>query len=145
VWLPRDVIPFLGTLFKLALLIERSFYRLYFVISYGKLLSGASMILLVEDNPNARLLFAQILSSAGHEVVESENGEEAVSLLEEHRIDLVVTDLAMPKMTGVGLLTHIREKRPSLPAYLSPDEARKILDERTELFQSQSIGTNSLP
>ena len=95
------------------------------------------MILLVEDNPNARLLFAQILSSAGYQVVESENGEEAVSLLDEHPIDLVVTDLAMPKMTGFGLLTHIRQKRPSLPvilvsAYLSPEAARKILDERTE-------------
>jgi CheY-like chemotaxis protein len=95
------------------------------------------MIVLVEDNPNARLLFARILSSAGHEVIASENGEDAVGLLEEHRIDLVITDLAMPKMTSFGLLIHIRKKWPSLPvilisAYLSPDAARTILNEHTE-------------
>ena len=106
------------------------------------------MVLIVEDNANARRLFAQILSSAGHEVVESENGEEAVSLLEDHRFDVVVTDLAMPKMTGFGLLSHIRAKRPALPvilisAYLSTDAAHKILDERTE-FIPKPIDRNQL-
>ena len=109
------------------------------------------MILLVEDNPNARLLFSRILSSAGHEVVESENGEAAVSLLEENRFDLVITDLAMPKMTGFGLIAEIRARWPRLPVilisdYLSPEAARDILGKQVEFVpkpvdRSQLIAT----
>jgi DNA-binding NtrC family response regulator len=106
------------------------------------------MILLVEDNPNARLLLARILSSAGHEVIESENGEEALNLLKYHRIDLVVTDLAMPKMTGFGLIAEIRARWPRLPVilitgYLSAQAAREVLGKQIE-FIPKPIDRNQL-
>jgi CheY-like chemotaxis protein len=106
------------------------------------------MILLVEDNPNARLLLARILSSAGHEVIESENGEEALTLLKYHRIDLVVTDLAMPKMTGFGLIAEIRARWPRLPVilitgYLSAQAARDILSKQIE-FVPKPVDRNQL-
>ena len=97
------------------------------------------MILIVEDNPNARHLFARILSSVGHEVIESGDGDDAVHLLDTHQFDLVITDLALPKMTGFGLISHIRRKWPRLPiilvtGYLSPNAAKKILDEFVEFI-----------
>ena len=95
------------------------------------------MILIVEDNPNARHLFARILSSVGHEVIQSGDGDDAMHLLDTHQFDLVITDLALPKMTGFGLISHIRLNWPRLPiilvtGYLSPDAGKKILDEFVE-------------
>jgi DNA-binding NtrC family response regulator len=106
------------------------------------------MILVVEDNPNARQLFGRMLRSAGYEVIESEDGEEALHLLDEHPLKLVITDLAMPKMTGFGLINQIRAKHPRLPiilvtGYLSPVAAEKILDDHIE-FIPKPIDRNSL-
>jgi DNA-binding NtrC family response regulator len=97
------------------------------------------MVLIVEDNPNARHLFARILSSVGHEVIQSGDGDDAVHLLNTHQFDLVITDLALPKTTGFGVISHIRRKWPRLPiilvtGYLSPTAAKKILDEFIEFI-----------
>jgi DNA-binding response OmpR family regulator len=97
------------------------------------------MILIVEDNPNARHLFARILSSVGHEVIQSGDGDDAMHLLDTHQFDLVITDLALPKMTGFGVICHIRRKWPRLPiilvtGYLSPHAGKKILDEFVEFI-----------
>ena len=106
------------------------------------------MILVVEDNLNARLLLARMLTRAGYEVVETENGEEALHLLDHRRVKLVITDLAMPKMTGFGLINEIHLKQPRLPiilvtSYLSPTVADKILDGHTK-FIPKPINRNDL-
>jgi two-component system response regulator FlrC len=106
------------------------------------------MILIVEDNPNARQLLARILSRAGHDVIESGDGEDALHLLDTQSFDLVITDLALPKTTGFGLISHIRLKWPRLPVilvtgYLSPDAGKKILDEFIE-FIPKPIDRNRL-
>ena len=93
------------------------------------------MILLVEDDDAARYTFARLMRTAGHEVMEARNGDEALALLAKHDFDLVITDLAMPKVTGFGLLTEMRLKWPEIPvilvtAYLSPDAAKAILQEK---------------
>ena len=97
------------------------------------------MILIVEDNPNARQLFANILSSAGHEVIESGDGDDALHLLDVYEFDLVVTELALPYNTWFGIISHIRRKWPRLPiilvtGYLSPHVRKTILDEFVEFI-----------
>lgn len=95
--------------------------------------SNQKMILVVEDNPNARELFVRILSREGHEVIATEDGRAALDLLDSRQFDLVITDLALPHTTGFGIISYIRTKWPGLPiilvtAYLSPDAAKKVLD-----------------
>ena len=97
------------------------------------------MILVVEDNPSARQLLSRMLSNAGHEVIESADGDEALRLLDARPFDLVITDLAMPKTTGFGLISHIRLKWPRLPiilvtGYLSPQAGKQILDDFVEFI-----------
>src|SRR5262245_33754703 len=97
------------------------------------------MILIVEDNPNARQLFAQVLSDEGHEVIESGDGGDALRLLDIYQFDLVITDLALPHTTGFGLISHIRRKWPLMPiilvtGYLSPQAGKQILDEFVEFI-----------
>jgi two-component system cell cycle sensor histidine kinase/response regulator CckA len=73
-------------------------------------------ILLVEDEPAVRQLFAQALSRAGYHVYEARNGEEAVKVFDQHggAIDLLVTDMRMPYMGGAELAQHLRAKSATL-------------------------------
>ena len=73
-------------------------------------------ILLVEDEPPVRQLFATALTRAGYRVLEARNGQEALLVFEEHRgrVQLLLTDMRMPYMGGGELARQLREKRPEL-------------------------------
>ncbi|HUR81928.1 MAG TPA: response regulator [Thermoanaerobaculia bacterium] len=73
-------------------------------------------ILLVEDEPAVRQLFAQALSRAGYRVFEARNGQEAVKIFDQHGegIDLLLTDMRMPYMGGAELAQHLRARRSTL-------------------------------
>lgn len=106
------------------------------------------MILVVEDNPNARQLLVRILSGIGHQIVQADDGDEALRLLDAHRFDLVITDLGLPHTTGFGIISHVRKKWPRLPVilvtgYLSEHAAKTVLDERVE-FIPKPIDQNRL-
>ena len=68
-------------------------------------------ILLVEDEPAVRQLFATALSRAGYNVFEARNGEEAMKVFEQHSdaIDLLLTDMRMPYMGGAELAKQLRK------------------------------------
>jgi two-component system cell cycle sensor histidine kinase/response regulator CckA len=73
-------------------------------------------ILLVEDEPAVRQLFAQALTRAGYQVYEARNGQEALKVFDQHgdAIDLLLTDLRMPYMGGAELAQHLRSRRKTL-------------------------------
>ena len=73
-------------------------------------------ILLVEDEPAVRQLFAQALSRAGYRVLEARNGQEAVKVFDHHGqgIDLLLTDMRMPYMGGAELAQQLRTRRLTL-------------------------------
>jgi len=65
-------------------------------------------VLLVEDAPFLRYAFGRLLRMQGYDVKEANNGQEALDCLAEFRPHLVLTDLMMPVMGGVELISHIR-------------------------------------
>jgi nitrogen-specific signal transduction histidine kinase/CheY-like chemotaxis protein len=71
-------------------------------------------ILLVEDDPMVRNLVGRILASLGYEAIEAEDGQEACNILDgPARIDLMITDLVLPKgMDGAALASEARVRRP---------------------------------
>jgi DNA-binding response OmpR family regulator len=73
-------------------------------------------ILLVEDEPAVRQLFATALTRAGYRVHEARNGEEAVKVFDQYgeSIDLLLTDMRMPYMGGVELARRLRERNQTL-------------------------------
>ncbi len=64
--------------------------------------------MLVEDSPFLRYAFTRLLRLNGFEVKEANDGQEALDCLAEFQPDLVLTDLMMPVMGGVELITSIR-------------------------------------
>jgi CheY-like chemotaxis protein len=83
--------------------------------SIGPIPDGVPIVLLVEDEPAVRGLFAMSLRKDGYFVVEASNGAEALTVVEKAgRVDLVVTDVVMPVMKGTELAQRLREKFPTL-------------------------------
>ena len=73
-------------------------------------------ILLVEDEPAVRQLFAQALVRAGYRVHEARNGQEALKVFDQHgdSVDLLLTDMRMPFMGGAELASQLRARRGTL-------------------------------
>ena len=69
-------------------------------------------ILVVDDEPAMRLLLTSILKDEGHEVTAAASGEEALQLLATRHYRLVLTDLKMPGISGLELLTHVKRDDP---------------------------------
>jgi two-component system response regulator PilR (NtrC family) len=72
-------------------------------------------VLVVDDEKAMREFLTVLLEKEGHAVVAASDGEEALRVVAERPIDLVISDLRMPKMDGIGLLAGIRERHPDLP------------------------------
>ncbi len=70
-------------------------------------------ILIVDDQPSIRVLLKGILSRSGHALYFAENGVEALDALEQHAVDLLITDINMPQMDGLELLNRLQD-RPNL-------------------------------
>lgn len=75
-------------------------------------------ILLAEDSPTQAVEIRMLLEEEGHQVVHVANGSLAVLALEQHPIDLVVTDLEMPEMNGLELVERISMDFEHVPAIL---------------------------
>ena len=69
---------------------------------------GGERILIVEDDDLMRELMTKILAGENYHIVQAPSGEEALQLIQEQTIDLVLTDLRLTGMNGLQLLTEIR-------------------------------------
>ncbi|WHZ16889.1 MAG: Sensory box histidine kinase/response regulator [Nitrospira sp.] len=78
--------------------------------------SGRETILLVEDQRAVRLLLTNVLSDYGYRLLEASKGQEALRLVAATStpIDLLVTDVVMPQMTGPALAEQLRRQWPDL-------------------------------
>ena len=72
-------------------------------------------ILVVDDDELMRELVAEWLATAGYRARTANDGEMALQLLREHHSDLIITDLHMPKLSGVEAVARMREEHPEVP------------------------------
>src|SRR5436309_151598 len=76
-------------------------------------------ILAVEDEPDVLDLVRAMLTHAGHAVLTAASGREALTIFNRESVDLIITDLGMPGMTGLGLAAELR-RIPRVPIVLLP-------------------------
>jgi DNA-binding NtrC family response regulator len=72
------------------------------------------IILIVEDDPGVAESIRQLLKRRGYDILLASNGKEALPHLRQKAVDLVITDLVMPKMDGIELLETVKGLRPEI-------------------------------
>ncbi len=82
------------------------------------MLPERKQILVVDDEPNLRRVLSALLARDDYDVHTAEDGEQALTVLAEHHIDMVVTDLRMPKIDGMELLRRVRAMDEELPVVI---------------------------
>jgi DNA-binding response OmpR family regulator len=81
-------------------------------------MNDPSSILIVDDEPNVRLMLRTALESAGYRVTEASDGLIALELVRGAPWDLILLDLRMPKLDGMATLTRLREARARTPVVM---------------------------
>ena len=75
-------------------------------------------ILIVDDEKNYTLILAAILEDEGFETLSANSGQEALDILAESDVDLVLTDMKMPAMDGIHLLERVKKEDADLPVIM---------------------------
>ena len=96
-------------------------------------------ILLVEDDNTLQTMYKDLLTSHGYTVIKASDGQEALDLFSKEKIDLIITDIMMPKMSGVELLNAVRKIPQEKP---TPAIAWSNLTYEDEKKQALAAGAN---
>jgi two-component system, cell cycle sensor histidine kinase and response regulator CckA len=102
-------------------------------------LTGAGTLLLVEDEDPVRLFSARALRNKGYKVIEAKSGEAALEVITSgsEKVELLITDVVMPRMDGPNLVKHVRELYPEMKVIFisgyTEDAFRKRLDHDTDI------------
>lgn len=75
----------------------------------------AKKILIVDDNPNMSSLLVEMLEVFQYDALRATDGHDALEKVEKEDIAMVITDMRMPKMSGLELLQAVKDKKPDLP------------------------------
>jgi CheY-like chemotaxis protein len=81
-------------------------------------------ILVADDHALTRETVAKMLRDEGYDVVLATDGQEALALLSTYHPDLVLTDLSMPRLSGIDVLTSVKRLAPTTPVIIFTADAR---------------------
>jgi PAS domain S-box-containing protein len=103
--------------------------------------SGRGVVLVVEDDGELREIVQRILSHHGHEVLVAAHGPEAIARADLYpgHIDLLLTDVVMPRMLGTELARHLVATRPGLRVLFMSGYAEPLLDPSRSLLAGVSL------
>ena len=74
-----------------------------------------SKILIVDDEISVRKMIRKILGKSDNELLDAENGVQALSICRNNTIDLLITDIVMPEKHGIDLIMQLLKEQPELP------------------------------
>jgi two-component system KDP operon response regulator KdpE len=111
-------------------------------------MSGRTKILVVDDEPQITRVLRTSLSSHGYEVSVANDGESALKVLQDWNPDLIITDVSMPKMTGIELCESIRDNSqvPIIVLSVRGEDKSKIeaLDKGADDYVTKPFSINEL-
>jgi DNA-binding NtrC family response regulator len=90
-------------------------------------------ILVIDDEPSVVDALKMILSDQGYDAFAARTGKEGLDLIDQGEFDLTVTDLRLPDMSGLDILSRIREKNPRnlvilITAHATPDTIAEAIN-----------------
>jgi len=112
-------------------------------------MSDTLSILIVDDNPSMARSLGDILDIKGFEVQTAGSGAEALKILRDHPVDILLTDVKMPDMNGVVLYRETRKNHPSpttilMTAYAANDLIEQGMNEGIKTVLTKPVDINLL-
>ena len=107
---------------------------------------GKEAILLVDDEPSILKLGKRLLGRYGYKIHTAANGYDALSFLEQNAngIDLIVSDMTMPKMTGLDLATELASRSLGIPLILMTGYSRMLSSKKAERLDISAVVSKPL-
>ncbi len=96
-------------------------------------------LLVTDDNMDFRGSLCEGLRRRGYLTVEAADGLEALSILHEIRVDILIADIHMPRLDGIEMLAEIRKLPSYLPCILMSAELDEMLIDRAKRFEPESV------
>lgn len=91
-------------------------------------------ILLAEDDPNLRKLMTAYLEQNNYQVIQAKSGKQALNMLEQQHIDMLISDVMMPEMNGLELSAMLREANYQFPILMVT--AKETLEDKKKGFRA---------
>jgi DNA-binding response OmpR family regulator len=107
-----------------------------------------TIVLVIEDDRDVLSTLIRNLTLMGYEVITARDGMEGIKKLNSENFDLVITDIVMPYVSGLGLVTMLKEKKPSIPVIAitgygkEPETA--ALEKKADLVLAKPIRMSAL-
>jgi len=106
-------------------------------------------ILVVDDSPVVKKIITTTLSKNGFQVLEAVDGAMALEIVLKEKVDLIVSDLNMPKMDGIQLTRELRKhplykKLPVIILTTNPNEEQKALEAGANLYLKKPVTSEEL-
>ena len=98
-------------------------------------------VALVDDDPTILTSLSRSLRRAGHEVVTSESPVDVLRRVVDEEFDVLISDIRMPEMDGLDLLTSVRKSRPNMPVILVSGSA--TMDAAMKALKSSPVNRPS--
>ncbi len=95
-----------------------------------------NIIVIGEDETSSRSFLREILTQAGYKVLEASDGLQALEVLGKQKVDLLITDRAMPGMGGLELLKKLKEMKKMVPSLMLSGYGE-------ESFWAQAVGAGA--
>ncbi len=141
-----------GTTFRLLLPMVDERSEIRECSTRGKMAEGGSeTILLAEDNDAVRELIKDVLEKSGYRVIQSMDGEDALTRFNENpeAVDLALLDVVMPKKSGVKVVDEMQRARPDIKVlfmsgYVDDVEARREISEKGLSFLKKPLSLEEL-
>ena len=106
------------------------------------------VILVIEDDPDVLAMLIKHLIFLGYEVMSASDGMEGLKKLDEGGYDLVITDIVMPYVSGVGVVTALKDKKPDIPIIAITGYGREpeaaALEKKADLVLAKPVRISEL-
>ncbi len=99
-----------------------------------------AQILVVEDNETNLMIFRDILTAAGHRVIEAKTAEEAFALAVEHVPDLILMDIQLPGMDGLEAVRNLKKEQATGSIPIVALTAHAMAGHREQAFKAGCSG-----
>ncbi len=101
-------------------------------------------VLIVDDEAHLRLLYKKVLTKDGHQVLDAATGEEALRLVEQETLDVVILDIEMGDTDGLELLKRFKALKPKLPVILNSAYSIYMADFKTWMAEDYIVKSSDI-